>query len=105
MDSFSHDRKCWCDSTLDHDIGNTVVDTPFGKRTVAEVCAAQMASGKKPSRAPDDPIYNTVQCGNGPSNNAGDEYPNVCPGRVDIGGIGCAQIGPKWDFSLLTGHL
>lgn len=105
MDSFSHDRKCWCDSTLDHDIGKTVVDTPFGKRTIAQVCGAQMASGKKPPRLATDPIYNDVQCGNGPPNSFGDENPDVCPGRVDIGGAGCAQIGPKWDFSLLTGYL
>lgn len=42
------------------------------------------------------PIYNDVQCGNGPANDAGDE--DYCPGRVDIGKEGCVQIGPTWTF-------
>lgn len=71
------------------------------------------------------PIYNDVQCGNGPPNNAADEH--TCPGkiqsrdivfvrfshgnndthsiilnrigRVDLGRDGCNQIGPKWNFN------
>ncbi len=99
-DSFSHNGTCWCDSSnYDHNIGPVQVSTPVGTRTVFQVCEAQKASGNKPTRASGDPVYNDVQCGNGPPNDAGDEDPDQCPGRTDIGGQGCGHIGPVWDFS------
>lgn len=107
-DSFSHNGVCWCHSTnYDHGIGPVEVSTPSGTRTVFEVCEAQKSSGNKPERAPGDPIYNDVQCGNGPPNKDGllDEEPDACPGRTDMGGEGCAHIGPKWDFSRFIGEL
>ena len=39
-----------------------------------------------------NPIYNDVQCGNGP---VGSPDENRCPGRIDHGEEGCAMIGPK----------
>jgi len=39
-----------------------------------------------------DAIYNDINCGNGPANNAGDE--DWCPGRVDLGADGCVVAGP-----------
>jgi hypothetical protein len=60
--------------------------------TVREVCELL---GPGPGRA-DRPVYNDVQCGNGPPNDHGDEVP--CPGRVDHGQEGCGYIGPKWNF-------
>ena len=95
MDSYSSGGRCYCATTFDHDIGRIRVETPAGELTVREVCDA---IGDGPGRG-DNPIYNDVQCGNGPANDAGDE--DWCPGRVDIGKEGCRHIGPKWDLSAL----
>jgi len=46
-----------------------------------------------------DPIYNDIQCGNGPANDAADEA--GCPGRVDLGSGGCDEIGPRFDMAWL----
>lgn len=92
-DSYSVDGRCYCDTTYDHGIGDVVVDTPVGPRTVREVCEA---IGPGPG-AEGNPVYNDVQCGNGPPNDAGDE--DWCPGRVDQGRDGCCTLGPLWDLS------
>ena len=97
-DSFSRDGVCYIRSTLDHGIGDTQVQTNQGLKTVREIDAAQALG--RPSRLPTDPIYNDVQCGNGPPNN-GDEDPDACPGRVDQGAAGCDVIGPLWDLDRL----
>lgn len=94
MDSYSVGDKCYCATTFDHNIGGILVDTPDGKKTVREVCDKVGAGPGFEGR----PIYNDVQCGNGPANNAGDE--DDCPGRVDIGREGCGHIGPRWDLSV-----
>lgn len=93
-DSYSHKGECYIKSTFDHGIGGVKVPTPHGKRTVRQVAAAL---GKGPGSA-GNPIYNDVQCGNGPPNNAGDEDPSQCPGRVDLGKAGCTVKGPKWNL-------
>ena len=59
--------------------------------------------GNGPGRA-GNPIYNDVQCGNGPANSAGDEDYDQCPGRVDRGAAGCSIIGPKWDLQSVYGN-
>jgi hypothetical protein len=94
FDSYSADGKCYIDSTFDHGVGETIVPTPVGGQTVRQV-AARIGAG--PGRA-GNPIYNDVQCGNGPANNAGDEDYDQCPGRVDLGAAGCSIIGPEWDL-------
>jgi len=91
-DSYSVGDRCYCDTTFDHDIGDIRVDTSVGNITVVEACEI---IGPGPG-ANGRPIYNDVQCGNGPANDAGDE--DYCPGRVDIGKEGCPQIGPRWNF-------
>lgn len=91
-DSYSANGQCYCDSTFDHDVGVIVVETPAGPRTVFEVCEA---IGPGPG-SNGNPIYNDVQCGNGPPNDQADEV--LCPGRVDIGEPGCFVIGPTWNL-------
>ncbi len=93
-DSYSVGDECYCATTFDHNIGGITVDTPDGPKTVREVCDTLGDGPGIEGR----PIYNDVQCGNGPANDAGDE--DDCPGRVDIGRDGCGQIGPKWDLSV-----
>ena len=93
-DSYSVDGQCYCDTTYDHETADIIVGTPAGNRTVRQVCET---IGPGPG-AGNNPIYNDVQCGNGPPNNAIDEV--LCPGRVDIGKEGCSVIGPTWNLHL-----
>jgi len=93
-DSYSVNGQCYCDTTYDHETGEIVVATPAGDRTVRQICET---IGPGPG-ADGNPIYNDVQCGNGPPNNAIDEV--LCPGRVDQGSAGCDVIGPTWNLSL-----
>ena len=92
-DSYSVGDRCYCDTTFDHNIGSLIVSTSQGNMTVFQACAA---IGPGPG-SNGNPIYNDVQCGNGPANDAGDE--DYCPGRVDIGREGCPQIGPRFNFN------
>ena len=94
-DSYSDGDSCYCATTFDHDIGTIVVDTPLGKKTVREVCEL-LGDGPTGSSA-GRPLYNDIQCGNGPPTNAGDE--TVCPGRTEYGQEGCKYIGPMWNFN------
>ena len=103
-DSYSVDGKCYCSTSYDHGIGEFIVDTPAGERTVRQVCEA---IGPGPGIG-SHPPYNDVQCGNGPGHldftifvhgeRVQDEI--VCPGRTDLGPEGCNVIGPKWDLSV-----
>ena len=98
-DSYSAGGECWISSTFDHGAGNLVVNTPAGRMTVREL-ARRMGPG--PGRG-NNPVYNDVQCGRGPANNAGDEDRNVCPGRVDQGVAGCRVFGPTWNLPRIFG--
>ncbi|MCG8701900.1 MAG: T9SS type A sorting domain-containing protein [Bacteroidales bacterium] len=95
-DSYSVNGKCYCATSFDHNIGGIKIKTPAGKKTVKEICNK---IGKGPGKGK-NPVYNTVQCGHAPYNNAGDEDPGCCPGRVDQGAKGCSKLGPKWDLSV-----
>lgn len=93
-DSYSANGSCYCAgvTTYDHDIGAVLVDTPLGVLSIQQVCELL---GKGPGME-GRPLYNDVQCGNGPANNAGDE--DACPGRTEYAAEGCKYIGPKWNF-------
>lgn len=92
-DSYSIGDQCYCDSTFDHSIGSMIVSTPFGDLSVVEACEL---IGPGPG-AEGNPLYNDIQCGNGPPNDAGDE--DWCPGRIELGKEGCVQVGPTWKFN------
>jgi len=96
MDSYSVGDECFCRTTYDHDIADVLVKTSVGWMTIMEACELL---GPGPGFTPGSgyPIYNDIQCGNGPPNNAGDEH--LCPGRVDLGEEGCGHIGPTWKFN------
>ncbi|MEO0325080.1 MAG: hypothetical protein AAF447_19125, partial [Myxococcota bacterium] len=91
-DSYSVGSECYCATSFDHGIGPIEVPTPAGPRTVRDVCDALGPGPGLDGR----PLYNDVQCGNGPPNDAGDE--DDCPGRVDIGRDGCGHVGPSWNL-------
>jgi hypothetical protein len=94
-DSYSIGDSCYCQTNFDHNIGDVVVRTPLGRRTVRHVCTLL---GDGPGGSNGRPRYNDIQCGNGPANDAGDE--DACPGRIEYGPNGCKYIGPKWNFDL-----
>ena len=102
-DSYSVDGVCYCDSNgFDHGADRLRVDTPIGELSVVQICAdieEVLGVGRTSGRA----LYNDLQCGNGPPNNAGDEDPDQCPGRVDLGSAGCQIIGPRWDLEAVYG--
>ena len=89
-DSYSVGDACYCETTYDHEIADVMAETTLGQMTVYEACNL---IGDGPG-SDGHPVYNDVQCGNGPANNAIDEA--YCPGRVDLGKEGCVQIGPTW---------
>lgn len=93
-DSYSSNGSCYCANvtSYDHNIGTVLVDTPLGVLTVKEVCELLGSGPGREGR----PLYNDVQCGNGPPNDVGDE--DNCPGRTEYGQEGCKYIGPKWNF-------
>jgi hypothetical protein len=107
-DSYSVGTACYCSTTFDHDIDEFVVVVDTGPSTavsnssnsgsqpqnltIREVCELLGPGPGKDGR----PVYNDIQCGNGPANTAGDE--SDCPGRTDHGQEGCKYIGPKWNF-------
>jgi hypothetical protein len=95
-DSYSVGNRCYCTSTFDHDIGDTMVNTAVGTLTVKEACDRV---GPGPGRF-GRPVYNDIQCGNGPASDAVDE--KNCPGRTEYGANGCKYVGPKWKFNTTT---
>eukprot|EP00903_Cladosiphon_okamuranus_P018810 g17302.t1 len=94
-DSYSAGGRCYMDTTFDHKIGDVEVETPLGMMKVKDLYD-KLEKGPGPDG---NPLYNDIQCGNGPPNNAADE--TECPGLVDHGPEGCGQIGPMWDLSEL----
>lgn len=96
MDSYSYQGKCYCKSNgYDHGIGDYMYEINGQMLRIEDICEKHVGEGPiKDPASEGHPIYNDIQCGNGPANTSSDE--TKCPGRVDIGPDGCGQIGPKW---------
>ncbi|CAM9611334.1 unnamed protein product [Ectocarpus sp. 12 AP-2014] len=96
-DSYSVGGKCYMQTTFDHGIGEVEVDTPQGTMKIEDLFNLLEPGPGSEGR----PLYNDIQCGNGPvnSDSLGDEF--LCPGLVEYGREGCGQIGPMWDLSEL----
>lgn len=75
-DRYSVGDRCYCMTTYDHNID--IVQTKTAARWMAVREACELI-GPGPGYEVGMPIYNTVQCGHGPLNDAGDEH--VCPGK------------------------
>lgn len=101
--SYSADGQCFCAGTVASGVENTIVPTPIGGQTVAQVC---QRVGPGPGLEFIDGVYNhpvyvDYQCGHGP----GDSQINVseadCAGSLDGKGAAsesCQPPGPKWDL-------
>ena len=96
-DSYSDGDRCYMWTTWDHGVGDVTVDTPVGPMTIRDLYDRLDEGPGHTGR----PLYNDIQCGNGPTNdhNILDEV--LCPGLVEYGREGCGQIGPMWDLSEL----
>ena len=94
-DSYSVKGACYMQTTFDHDVGEIKVDTPRGVMTIRKLFDLLAPGPGSEGR----PLYNDIQCGNGPPNTAADEV--KCPGLVEYGRKGCGQIGPMWNLSEL----
>jgi rhodanese-related sulfurtransferase len=97
-DSYSVDDQCFCESTFDHNIGSVMVSVPLFPNeqiSIFDVCTL-IGPGPGNYEIEPRPVYNDIQCGNGPPNDAGDE--ERCPGRVEFGAEGCSSIGPTWNW-------
>ncbi|MBQ4819516.1 Ig-like domain-containing protein [Aquimarina sp. MMG016] len=100
-DSYKANGYCFCDSNFDHGISNKKVTINGNKYSVRDICNELEKHPRYRKFRSSDIPYNDIQCGNGPANDAGDEDPDACPGRVDQGPSGCQTIGPKWDMNWL----
>jgi hypothetical protein len=85
-DSYSFGDRCYCATTFDHYIADVLVETPQGWITIRQACELLGSGPGIEGR----PVYNDIQCGNGPPNNAGDEH--VCPGRTDVRRLECGIL-------------
>ena len=97
-DSYSVGDECFMYTNFDHDIGDVVVDTPMGSMTIRDLFDEL---GPGPG-ADGRPLYNDIQCGNGPPNSHRINDEINCPGLVEFGPDGCGQIGPMWNLSELA---
>ena len=95
-DSYSYNNSCYCNTTFDHGLATVIVPTPLGNLTILQVCTLLNSTAPIGFKIGQRPLYNDIQCGNGPSV-IDDEVD--CPGRTEYGQEGCKYIGPKWDFT------
>ena len=102
MDSYMANGKCFIESNLSYKIRDVRISTSIGNITVAKANEYLRSDPDFRLRERGDPIYNDVQCGNGPAIDTGEED-NIggCPGRVDLGRAGCAVVGPEWNFNFI----
>lgn len=96
-DSYSVNGVCYIDGGHDHNARNMLWTIDGVTRTVGEwIPLLKTGPGRGNNR-----IYNDVQCGHGPANDAGDEdaYPAGCPGLIIVGSReGCNVKGPRWQL-------
>ncbi len=99
-DSYEANGLCWCNSTFDHNLASKTIAINGTAYSVVDICDELEQHPLFRNEQNNDPVYNDIQCGNGPVNDAPDEA--GCPGRVDMGSAGCDIIGPGFDMSWLS---
>jgi len=103
-DSYQANGFCWCDTTFDHDLDNIDLvwfEINGERRNIRTICEELEQHPNYRAFLDGDPIFNDIQCGNGPANTALDE--TCCPGRTDLtpSSSGCQVIGEGWDIAWL----
>lgn len=87
--SYSTGSQCHCVGDLDADIKNTIVPTPIGGQTVAQVCK-RIGAGPGLTQLNGEfnhPVYKDPQCGHGPFN-----------AEITLGNTSDNPPGTKWDL-------
>lgn len=98
--SYSASGQCFCVGDLPGQTARSIVPTPVGGQTVAQVCRRL---GKGPGLERHNGLFNhtvykDAQCGNGPGAVTA-QTESSCSGSLDgIGAVGCAPVGPQWDI-------
>ena len=100
--SYSVGDECYCHSTINQRTGDIMVPVPpnvgssmgttVTALSVSEICTRLGPGPGSIGR----PLYNDVQCGNGPRT-SNDE--KECPGRTEHGAGGCNFLGPRWNWT------
>jgi hypothetical protein len=108
--SYSANGQCFCIGTVASSVENSIVPTPIGGQTVAQVC---QKVGAGPGLNINDglyshPVYADYQCGHGPGSGpgpgslaaGGTTSDSNCVGSLDGKGAdsgSCQPIGPRWN--------
>lgn len=98
--SYSAAGQCFCVGDLPGQTARSIVPTPVGGQTVAQVCR-RLGEGPGLVRQKglfNHTVYEDAQCGNGPGVTT-EQTPGSCSGSLDgVGAVGCAPAGPRWDI-------
>ena len=98
--SYSASGQCFCAGDLPVQTARSIVPTPVGGQTVAQVCR-RLGGGPGLVRHNglfNHTVYKDAQCGNGPGEVA-ELTGSSCSGSLDgVGAVGCAPAGPHWDI-------
>ncbi|MDB4222229.1 hypothetical protein N9850_00535 [Granulosicoccus sp.] len=100
--SYSANGQCFCVGAVAPTVENSIVPTPVGGQTVAQVCK-RVGAGPSLQLEGDlfnYPVYPDSQCGHGPFDVGGTVTDPNCAGSLDgklTGSATCQSIGPRWD--------
>lgn len=98
--SYVADEQCYCSGSQGQQIDSTLVPTPIGGQTVAQICA-RIGAGpdlKKLNGKFNYTVYPDAQCGNGlPGREA--KADNSCAGHRGVAGEDCEGAGAGWNLS------
>ena len=102
--SYSANGQCFCVGELPAAMNATIVPTPIGGQTVAQVCA-RIGSGPALSKVEglfNYPVYPDAQCGNGPFTDVSQNASENCLGTLDGNAAAqsqtCQPAGSSWDL-------
>ncbi|MGQ7844082.1 hypothetical protein ACUNV4_06385 [Granulosicoccus sp. 3-233] len=101
--SYSASGQCFCVGELPASTRMSIVPTPIGGQTVAQVC---QRLGEGPGLVRENglfnhPVYTDAQCGNGPGLATSRDDKGGCSGSLEAGSDGtdsCIHPGPRWDI-------
>ena len=101
--SYSVNGQCFCVGAVASDVENTIVPTPIGGQTVAQVCQ-RIGAGPELTLSNglyNYPVYTDSQCGHGPFEAGSAAAVSSCAGSLDGKGAestSCQPAGAKWDI-------
>ena len=103
--SYSANGQCFCSGEVPATLASKIVPTPIGGQTIKQVCA-KVGEGpelQKQAGLFNHPVYEDLQCGNGPHAASSQKRDAACIGSLDGGFDSCVPIGPEWDLKQAYG--